>query len=72
MWSLILVPLVAVLAFGVLAWHHATCIDRQANHQSWLQPSEPPGNLGLALGALVAAVVAATALQLMVLPQIVQ
>jgi len=72
MWSLILVPLVAMLAFGVLAWQHATRIDRQAEHESWPHPPEPNGALVLALGALVAAVAAATVLQLMFLPHVVQ
>jgi hypothetical protein len=72
MWSSGLVPLAAVLGFGVLAWRHATRVDRRAQHQSWPQPSEPNGASGLALGALVAAVAAATVLQLMFLPYVVQ
>ncbi|MFI5034251.1 MAG: hypothetical protein ACHQPH_26500 [Reyranellales bacterium] len=72
MWSLTFVPLVALLACGLLAWHHATRIDRQTEHESWPRQSERNGALGLALGALVAAVAAATALQLMFLPHIVR
>ena len=71
MWSVTLVPLVAVLMAGLLAWHHATRIDRQAEHESGPR-SEPKGALGLALGALVAAVAGAMLLQLMLLPRIVQ
>jgi len=72
MWSLTFVPLAAALVCGVLAWHYATRIDREAGHESWPRPSEPRGALGLALGALVAAVAAATLLQLAILPRIVQ
>jgi hypothetical protein len=71
MWTLILLPLVAALAFGVLAWHHATRFDRQTDRESWRHSWEPNGTLGLALGALVAAVAAATVLQLTFLPRIV-
>ncbi len=71
MWSLTVMPLVAVLVSGALAWHCATRIDRQTEHERWAQHSEPSSALGLALGALVAAVAAATVLQLMFLPRIV-
>ena len=72
MLTLILVPLVAALAFGVLAWHHATRFDQQAERQSWPQAPEANSSLGLALGALVAAVAAATVLQLAFLPSMVR
>ncbi len=72
MWSLTFVPLVALLTCGVLAWQLASRIDRQAEHESWPRQPEPNGALGLALGALVAAVAAATTLQLMFLPHLVQ
>ncbi|MBS0526938.1 MAG: hypothetical protein JSS04_25140 [Proteobacteria bacterium] len=65
-------PLVAVLVSGVLAWHCATRIDRQAAQERYPRPFESNGVLGLALGALVAAVAAATVLQLMFLPRLVQ
>ncbi len=72
MWSLNLVPLVAVLVGGALAWHYATRVDRQTERESWPQQAAPNGAVGLALGALVAAVIAATALQLIFLPRLVQ
>lgn len=72
MWSSTLVPLVAVLVCGALAWHQATHIDRQTGHESCPPQSEPSRALGLALGALVAAMAAAMALQLMFLPRLVQ
>jgi hypothetical protein len=71
MWSLTFVPLIALLVCGVLAWRQATRIDRQIGHERCPRQSEPNGALGLALGALVAAVSAATVLQLMMLPRIV-
>lgn len=71
MWALTCVPAVAVLVSGLLAWHYATRIDRQTGHERWPQHPEPNRALGLALGALVAAVAAATVLQLMFLPRIV-
>ena len=71
MWSLTFVPLIASLVCGVLAWHQATLIDRQAGHERRPRQFDPNGPLGLALGALVAAVAAATVLQLMFLPRIV-
>ena len=72
MWSLTLVPLVAAVVAGLLAWHHATRIDRQTERERWPRQTESTGALGLALGALVTAVAAATLLQLMFLPHIVQ
>ncbi len=69
---LIVVPLVVLLVSGLLAWHHATSIDRQAEHESYPQQFDLNGPLGLALGALVAAVAAATVLQVALLPRIVQ
>lgn len=72
MWSLTFVPLVAVLLSAALAWHYATRIDRQTEHESCPRQSEPNGAWGLALGALVAAVAAAAVLQIMLLPRIVQ
>jgi hypothetical protein len=71
MWSLTLVPLMAVVVAGLLAWRHATRIDRQAERESWPRQTESNGALGLALGALVIAVTAATLLQLVFLPRIV-
>jgi 4-hydroxybenzoate polyprenyltransferase len=71
MWSLTAVTLFAVFVCGVLAWHHATRIDRQAGHESCPRQSGPDAALGLALAALVAAVAAATVLQLTFLPRIV-
>ena len=72
MWYLTLVPMAAALVAGMLAWRHATRIDRQTAHESWRREAEPEGAIGLALGALVAAVAATTMLQLMVLPHAVQ
>ena len=72
MWSLTLVPLVAAVVAGLLAWHHATRIDRQTRRERWPRQTESNGALGLALGALVTAVAAATLLQLMFLPHIVR
>jgi hypothetical protein len=72
MWSLTLVPLVAALAAGLLAWQHATRIDRQTARESFPRQNEPNSALALALGALVAAVAAATVLQLLFLPRILQ
>lgn len=72
MWSLVLVPLTVAVVAGVLAWRHGTRIDRQVERESWPRQAEPDVSLGLALGALVAAVAAATVLQLMLLPRIVQ
>jgi hypothetical protein len=72
MWTLGLLPLVVAMVAGALAWHHATSVDRQARHESWARQTEPNGALGLAVGALVAAVAAGTVVQLMFLPRIVQ
>jgi len=72
MWCLTLVPLAAALVAGMLAWRHATLIDRQTAHQSWPRQAKPEGTVGLALGALVTAVAAATMLQLMFLPHAAQ
>ena len=72
MWSLTFVPLLALLVSGALVWHHATDIDRRAGPQGGLRQPGPNGALGLVLGALVAAVTAATALQLMFLPRLVE
>jgi hypothetical protein len=72
MWSVTLVPLMAAVVSGLLAWHHATRIDRQTGRESWPRQTEPCSALGLVLGALVTAVAAATLLQLMFLPRIVQ
>jgi hypothetical protein len=72
MWSLTLVPLVASVVAGLLAWQHATRIDRQTARESFPGQNEPSGALALALGALVTAVAAATVLQLLFLPRIVQ
>ena len=72
MWCLTLVPLVAALVAGMLAWRQVTRIDRQTAHESWPRQAEPEGATGLALGALVAAVVAATMLQLMVMSHVVK
>jgi hypothetical protein len=72
MWFLTFMALVSLLVAGAMAWYHATRMDRQTEHERGGPQSEPNGALGLALGALVAAVAAATALQLMFLPRIVQ
>lgn len=71
MWSLGLVPLVVAAVAGLLAWHHATSVDRQAWHESWARETKSNGALGLAVAALVTAVAAATVVQLMFLPRIV-
>lgn len=72
MWSLTFVPLVAAVVASLLAWQHATRIDRQAAREGFPRQNEPSGAWALTLGALVAAVAAATVLQLLFLPRIVQ
>jgi hypothetical protein len=69
MWSL---ALLLVVVAGLLAWDQATSIDRQAQHESGGRQPQSNGALGLAVAALVGAVAAATVLQLMLLPRIVQ
>jgi hypothetical protein len=66
----VLAPLIAAVAAGVLAWQNATRLDRESLRSGW--PGEPAdgGRWLLVLGALVAAVVATTVLQLVVLSQL--
>jgi hypothetical protein len=54
---------------ALLAWHQATRIDRQVDHENSSRQSEP--SLELALGALVSAIAAAMVLQMMVLQRVV-
>jgi hypothetical protein len=70
-WSLPLMLITAALA-GLLAWHQATRLDRQAEGESWPRQTEQHGAMGLALAALVMAVAAAMLLQMMLLPRFVQ
>lgn len=71
MWPSALMPLIAVLIAGVVAWHHATRLDRQTGREGVSREAEPDGVFCLALAALVTAVVAATILQMMWLPRLV-
>jgi hypothetical protein len=67
MWTLILLPMVVALATAILAWHHAGKLDRQQS-EGWPRQADPGRNAWpLALAALVAAVIATTILQIMVL-----
>jgi hypothetical protein len=66
----VLGPLIAAVAAGVLAWHHATRLDRESLRSGW--PGEPADGSGwlLVLGALIAAVAATTVLQFVLLSQL--
>jgi hypothetical protein len=70
MWSWSLLPLIAAMAGGLLAWHQATGIDQQSARENWPRHTEPSGAWVLAVGALVTAVAAITILQVMFLPRL--
>jgi hypothetical protein len=72
MWPFVLVPMIALLIAGVVAWQHATRVDQQMAREMWARQAEPNAALGVALAALVTAVAAAMLLQMMVLPRIAQ
>lgn len=72
MWPFVLVPMIALLIAGVVAWQHATRVDQQMEREMWARQPEPNAALGVALAALVTAVAAAMLLQMMLLPRIVQ
>lgn len=63
MWTTVLFPLAAALVAGLMAWNHASRIDRQSPAEVWHRNLDSDGSLLLAVGALVAAVVAFTILQ---------
>ena len=67
MWTLTLIPLLAAVCAGLLAWHHATRLDRQQIEPWPSRTDDHRGGWPLVLGALVAAVAATTVLQLAVL-----
>ena len=67
MWSLIVLPLLAAGIAAMLAWHHATELDRQQS-EGWSQEARRDRNaLPLALGAQIAAIAATSFLQLVLL-----
>jgi hypothetical protein len=66
----VLGPLIAALAAGVLAWQHATRLDRESLRSGWRGEPADGGGWMLVLGALVAAVAATTALQFVLLSQL--
>ena len=65
----LLAPLAALIA-ALLAWQHATRLDRQSQHQGWSHPPDDRGHWTFVLGALIAAVLAATVLQTFLLAAI--
>jgi hypothetical protein len=73
MWSLTLMPLVAAVVAGALAWRYAERIDRQTPRERWLREAgdDPVAPFGL-LATLVAALVATTLVQLTVVSKLVQ
>lgn len=66
-----LVPLLVALGAALLAWHHATRLDRQSLHDGWPAESASERRLWLvALGAVVVAAGATTLLQLTLLSRL--
>jgi hypothetical protein len=70
---LTLMPLVAAVVAGALAWRYAERIDRQTPREHWLreQGSDQVGPFAL-LAALVAALAATTLVQLTVVSKLIQ
>jgi ABC-type Fe3+ transport system permease subunit len=68
MWALTVIPLLATIVTALLAWHHASRVDREQS-EGWPRNDhrDHPAAWPLVLGSLVIAVAAATMLQVTVL-----
>jgi hypothetical protein len=64
---IVLGPLVAALTAAAVAWHHATCLDRQSLQEGPPADANGSSQWRFALGAVVIAVLAVTALQTILL-----
>lgn len=69
MWTALVLPLATALVASLVAWNHATRLDRQVQSESWPRHREPDGSFALAVGAVIVAVVAVTMLQMMAFPR---
>jgi hypothetical protein len=71
MWVLTALPLLVALAAAVVAWRHATRLDRWSVNEGWPgEAGEERRSWSVPLGALVAAMAAVALLQLTLLSRL--
>jgi hypothetical protein len=71
MWLITILPMAVAFGAALLAWRHATRIDRTSlNGADRSAPGDDQGSWGLALGAVVAAIAATMTLQLVLLSRL--